>query len=235
MPRLWIIVPAAGIGTRFAAGRPKQYADLGGVPLLSRTIDRLRSIAAEAIVVPIAPGDRHFDDMIGALPGLEPLRCGGATRAATVRNTLDALPGRCDDDDWIVVHDGARPCTPRESLAQLVRDLAGDDVGGLLALPLADTLKRSEAASARVLRTEDRSGLWLAQTPQMFRYGVLRTAYALEPARDFTDDAQAIEALADTGACGRPRLVTGSAANIKVTFPGDLALAAAILDAQGDG
>lgn len=233
MPRRWIIVPAAGCGARFASGLPKQYVSLGGATILSRTIDRMRSIEAEAIIVGIAPGDRHFDEMIGPRAGVEALCSGGATRAATVRNTLEVLSARCADDDWVVVHDAARPCVPRESLARLVGELAGDAVGGLLAVPLGDTLKRSEATAARVMRTEDRSGLWLAQTPQMFRYRLLRAAHALQPAREFTDDAQAIEALSDSGACGRPRLVTGSAANIKVTYPGDLALAVAILDAQG--
>jgi 2-C-methyl-D-erythritol 4-phosphate cytidylyltransferase len=117
-----------------------------------------------------------------------------------------------------------------------MRELADDAVGGLLALPLADTLKRAAADdnAPRVIRTENRAGLWLAQTPQMFRYRLLCAANMLDTARDYTDDAQAIEALAATGACAMPRLVPGSPANIKVTYPGDLALAAAILTAQGD-
>jgi hypothetical protein len=139
------------------------------------------------------------------------------------------------EGDWILVHDAVRPCVPREALARLVDDLADDRVGGLLALPLADTLKHGDGeVPARVLRTEDRKDLWLAQTPQMFRYGLLRSAYALDAAREPTDEAQAIECLAATGACAMPRLVAGSAANIKVTFPDDLALAAAILANQGD-
>ena len=232
--RTWIIVPAAGGGARFAGSSPKQYADLAGAPLLSRTLDRLAAIEAQAIIVALAPGDAHFDRMIGARRAIEALRCGGVTRAATVRNALQALATRCEDDDWVLVHDAARPCVPRESLARLIRDVAGDAVGGLLALPLADTLKRAAADgdAPRVLRTEERSRLWLAQTPQMFRYCVLCAAYARDGASDCTDDAQAIEAHAVTGACAMPRLVPGSTANIKVTYPGDLALAAAILRTQ---
>ena len=231
--RRWIVVPAAGGGSRFDAATPKQYADLDGAPVLARTLDRLAALDAEAIVVALAPDDLRFDARIGARRGVVPVRCGGATRAATVRKALQAIASRCGDDDWILVHDAARPCVPREALARLVDEIDEDRVGGLLALPLADTLKRGDGeAPARVIRTEDRKGLWLAQTPQMFRYGLLRSAYALDAAREATDDAQAIEHLAATGACAMPRLVVGSAANIKVTYPDDLALAAALLAHQ---
>lgn len=204
--------------------------------MLARTLDRLGAVDAEAIVVALAPDDAHFDSLIGTRQRVEALRCGGMTRAATVRNALRALAGNCGDDDWILVHDAARPCVPRGSLARLTRELADDAVGGLLALPLADTLKRAAADDGvpRVMRTEDRAGLWLAQTPQMFRYRLLCAAHVLGAARAYSDDAQAIEVLSATGACAMPRLVLGSSANIKVTYSGDLALAAAILTAQGD-
>lgn len=236
VPRTWIIVPAAGGGARFGTTHPKQYADLAGAPMLARTLDRLGTVDAEAIVVALVPDDAHFDNLIGTRQRVEALRCGGTTRAATVRNALRALAGTCEGDDWILVHDAARPCVPRESLARLTRELADDAVGGLLALPLADTLKRAAADDdvPRVMRTEDRAGLWLAQTPQMFRYRFLCAAHMLDAARDHTDEAQAIEALSATGVCAMPRLVLGSSANIKVTYSGDLALAAAILTAQGD-
>jgi 2-C-methyl-D-erythritol 4-phosphate cytidylyltransferase len=235
--RTWIIVPAAGASARFAGSTPKQYADLAGAPLLSRTLDRLATLDAAAIVVALAPGDAQFDRVIAPRRGVEALRCGGPTRAATVRNALHALASRCGDDDWILVHDAARPCVPRASLARLVRELSDDAVGGLLALPLADTLKRAAPndGAPRVMRTEDRAALWLAQTPQMFRYRLLCAAYRADAARDCTDDAHAVEAHAATGACPMPRLVAGTAANLKVTYPDDLALAAAILAGQGDG
>ena len=212
--RTWTIVPAAGAGARFRASTPKQYADLAGRPVLLHTLERLAMLDAAAIFVALAPDDVRFDRLIGARPGVHPLRCG--------------------DDDWILVHDAARPCVPRESLRRLVLALADDAVGGLLALPLADTLKRAAAAGdpPRVMRTEERDGLWLAQTPQMFRHRLLAAAHGLDVAARCTDEAQAIEALAATGVCEMPKLVRGSAANVKITYPDDLALAAAILQMQ---
>ena len=142
--RIRIVVPAAGSGTRFAAGLPKQYADIGGKPLLLRTLERLATLGAEETLVALAPDDSQYDTMIGHRPGVVALRCGGATRGATVRNAVATLASRCDDDDWILVHDAARPCVPIEALSRLVDELADDPVGGLLAVPLADTLKRAE-------------------------------------------------------------------------------------------
>ncbi len=232
--RTWIIVPAAGGGTRFRDATPKQYADLAGAPVLARTLERLATVDCEAIVVALAVDDVRYDDAIGARPGVLPIRCGGATRAATVRKALQAIALRAADDDWILVHDAARPCVPRDALDRLVDELRNDSVGGLLALPLGDTLKRADAMDEppRVMRTESREGLWLAQTPQMFRHRLLAAAHGLDVAGHCTDEAQAIEALAATGVCDMPRLVRGSPANFKITFPGDLALAAAILGTQ---
>jgi 2-C-methyl-D-erythritol 4-phosphate cytidylyltransferase len=230
----WIVVPAAGGGRRFGAVHPKQYADLAGAPVLARTLDRLATLGADGIVVALAPDDIRYGTLIGERDGVEALDCGGATRAATVRRTLRAIAGRAGDDDWVLVHDAARPCVPVDALARLVAELRDDDVGGLLALPLGDTLKRATAIDdpPRVLRTEDRAGVWLAQTPQMFRYRLLVAAHALDASGQCTDDAQAVEALAATGVCARPRLVVGSAQNVKITYAGDLALAAAILGMQ---
>ncbi|HEX7327937.1 MAG TPA: 2-C-methyl-D-erythritol 4-phosphate cytidylyltransferase [Casimicrobiaceae bacterium] len=231
--RIRIVVPAAGSGTRFAAGIPKQYADLGGKPMLTRTLERLATIGAEETLVALSPDDSQYDTMIGHRPGIVALRCGGATRGATVRNAVAMLASRCDGDDWILVHDAARPCVSYDALSRLVTDLADDAVGGLLAVPLADTLKRAEgAAELRVLRTEAREGLWLAQTPQMFRCRVLAAAYRGDAAADCTDEAQAVEELAAAGGCAKPRLVRGSSDNLKITRPADLALALAILKLQ---
>ena len=227
-------MPAAGGGARFGDATPKQYADLGGAPVLARTLERLATLDADAIVVALAPDDVHYDDAIGARERVLALRCGGATRAATVRKALQAIAPRVADDDWILVHDAARPCVPRNALARLVHELRDDAVGGLLALPLGDTLKRASAQDEppRVLRTESRDGLWLAQTPQMFRHRLLAAAHGLDAQGRCTDEAQAIEALAATGVCDLPRLVLGSPANLKITYRGDLALAAAILAMQ---
>ncbi len=230
------LIPAAGGGRRFGGEVPKQYTDLGGRPLLARTIDRIRgALDLDAIVVALAPDDAHFRVLGVASKGVETLHCGGTTRAETVANALAALAERCGIDDWIIVHDAARPCVPAEALRRLVTELVDDPVGGLLAVPVSDTLKRAnDATPARALRTENRTGLWQAQTPQMFRYGVLRAAFSLSGALDTTDEAAAVEALVATGACASPRLILGSALNIKITIAADLALAAAILALQED-
>ncbi len=228
--RLIALVPAAGGGSRFGGTLPKQYAPLAGRPLLACTLDRLReALDLQAIAVAIAPDDLHYDRLIGARDGVTVLRSGGPSRSDTVRNALQGMAAMCRDDDWILVHDAARPCAPRAALARLVAQLENDATGGLLAIPVSDTLKRGDGNgdAPRVLRTEDRAGLWQAQTPQMFRYGVLARACAHAAARECTDEAQAVEALGLA-----PRLIHGSVANLKVTFPDDLHLAAAILAAQ---
>jgi 2-C-methyl-D-erythritol 4-phosphate cytidylyltransferase len=230
------LIPAAGGGRRFGGDLPKQYADLAGAPLLVRTIERIRgALALDAVVVALAPDDAYLRSRGDTLQGVQTLYCGGATRAETVANALAALAGRCGDDDWILVHDAARPCVPVDALRRLVAELAEDPVGGLLAVPVADTLKREDRATpARVLRTEDRAGLWQAQTPQMFRYGILRAAMARPGALAATDEGEAVEALAAAGACASPWLITGSTLNVKITFAADLALAAAILALQDE-
>ena len=232
--RLTALVPAAGGSRRFGADRPKQYAQIGGRTLLARTLDRLvAAFPSLDVVVALAPDDVLYDTAIGPRANVETLRCGGTTRSTTVAQALTSLAARCATDDWILIHDAARPCVPIDALLRLVAELASDAVGGLLAIPAGDTLKREdESEPGRVLATLDRTHIWQAQTPQMFRFGVLRAAFALPGAFETTDEAQAIEALAGTGACPPPRLVAGSAQNIKVTYPSDLALAAAILAAQ---
>jgi 2-C-methyl-D-erythritol 4-phosphate cytidylyltransferase len=231
-PRLFALVPAAGGGSRFGAAIPKQYAQLAGQSLLAWTLARLRAaLDLHAIVVALAPDDDRYDREIGAREGVSVLRCGGRTRSDTVRNALSNMADTCGDDDWILVHDAARPCVPADALARLVAEVGDDAVGGLLAIPVADTLKRADdaehGAASRVLRTESRTGLWQAQTPQMFRFGVLVRALAHPAASECTDEAQAVERLGLA-----PRLVRGSLANIKVTFSDDIGLAAAILASQ---
>ncbi len=230
MARLFALVPAAGGGTRFGATMPKQYASIAGMPMLTRTLSRLcEGLSLTATFVALADDDPHFERMVGRPTNVVALRCGGATRAVTVGNALVAIADRCCDDDWLLVHDAARPCVPRDALRRLVEHLRDDDVGGLLAIPVADTLKRSDgdADAPRSVTTQSRKGLWQAQTPQMFRYGVLRRAFADGLARDCTDEAQAVEALGLA-----PRLILGSLANLKITLPDDLPLAETILAAQ---
>jgi len=234
--RTFVIVAAAGTGARFGGRVAKQYIDLGGAPLLARTLDRLAAIEREAMFVVVSPEDRDYERIIGARAGVELLRCGGETRAQTVKNALVSIAARCTADDWVLVHDAARPCVPCAALRRLADTLRDDPVGGLLAIPVSDTLKRAgEWGSApRVDRTEDRSMLWQAQTPQMFRYSVLAAALDAEDALSCTDEAQAVEGLARAGRCMPPRLVSGSAQNVKITYPEDVVLASAILQGQAN-
>jgi 2-C-methyl-D-erythritol 4-phosphate cytidylyltransferase len=227
MPRHYAIVPAAGSGARFGAEKPKQYLDLLGRPLIFHTLAALTAHPAiERVWVVLSPDDAEWSrhDWLALGPKLETVRCGGATRAASVTNGLRAAAMAAADDDWILVHDAARPCLSAAMLDALFAGLADDPVGGLLAVPVADTLKRADAAQ-RVAATEPRDGLWQAQTPQMFRYG--RLCEALENCPGVTDEAGAIEALGLA-----PKLVRGDSTNLKVTYPADLALAAMILGAR---
>jgi 2-C-methyl-D-erythritol 4-phosphate cytidylyltransferase len=226
MTRYFAIVPAAGSGSRFGAEKPKQYLDLLGRPLIFHTLAALTAHPLiERVWVVLAPDDPYWPraDWQALGPKLETLRCGGATRADSVRNGLRAASMVAADDDWILVHDAARPCLTATLLDRLIEQLADDPVGGLLAVPVADTLKRADAGQ-RVAATVARDHLWQAQTPQMFRYGQLQSA--LENNAAVTDEAGAIEA-----AGLAPRLVAGDMTNLKVTYPADLALAALILRA----
>jgi len=224
--RYHALIPAGGSGSRFHSDSPKQYWMLAGKPVLAHSLERLAAaFPLHEIHVAIAPGDRWYDDIIGRRPGVTALRCGGATRAETVRNALSAIP-EAGDSDWVLVHDAVRPCIDAESLSRLREELAADAVGGLLALPVVGTLKRGDA-EGRSAATEPREGLWSAQTPQMFRFGLLREALSRQGADNYTDEAQAVEALGV-----RPKLVTGNPANLKITYPADLALAEAIMAAQ---
>ena len=224
--RYFGLIPAAGSGSRFGGELPKQYQPLNGRALLSYSVDALLTETPLSRVYVIhAKDDRRAEHIAGASGRVVPLACGGASRAESVKNALAALRGELRDDDWMLVHDAARPCLPKEALWRLIREVVDDEVGGLLAIPVADTLKRTDD-DGRVKATESREGLWQAQTPQMFRYGVLWEAYRGNRALECTDEAQAVELLGF-----RPKLVPGSAANIKVTHPPDLALASAILRA----
>jgi 2-C-methyl-D-erythritol 4-phosphate cytidylyltransferase len=225
-PRRFALIPAAGGGTRFGGGVPKQYALIAGVPLLRRAIEGLHgAVVLDGVFVVLARDDGLYAERIGTIQGVEPLYCGGATRAESVRNGLAAIDRRAEAEDWIIIHDAARPCIDVQTLHRLLRELEDEPVGGLLAMPLVDTLKRAETgAGLRAASTEARDGLWCAQTPQMFRYAILQHALRQADLTKITDEAQAIEALGV-----KPRLVQGSPLNIKVTYPEDIALAEAIL------
>lgn len=225
--RYWLVMPAAGVGRRFGADRPKQYAPLCGRTVIEWALAPfLIDSRCAGAVVALTEDDPYWPALAPAAALLAP---GGQERSHSVRNGLTALAARANPDDWVLVHDAARPCLPREDLERLLADLGGHPVGGLLATPAADTLKRADASRA-VQQTVDRAGLWRALTPQMFRYG--RLCEALDRAhaagRVPTDEAQAIEWLGDA-----PRLVEGAATNLKITSAADLAIAAALLKETG--
>ncbi|WP_085318221.1 2-C-methyl-D-erythritol 4-phosphate cytidylyltransferase [Derxia lacustris] len=216
--RFIALIPAAGGGSRAGLDLPKQYADLAGRSMLDRTLDAFRaSPLIDATYVVLAPDDRRFDL---ATEEVRPLYVGGASRRDSVLAGLDAIAAVHAPTDWVLVHDAARPGLTPALIADLIDACRDDAVGGLLALPLADTLKRArgDADSARVAATLPRDGLWAAQTPQMFRLDLLRRAYAAAP--EATDEAGAIEALGLA-----PRLVPGSQRNFKLTWREDFNLA----------
>jgi 2-C-methyl-D-erythritol 4-phosphate cytidylyltransferase len=224
--RFHALIPAAGNGSRFRGDAPKQYWPLEGKPVLVHSLERLAAaFPLQHAYVAIAPGDRWYEETIGARPGVTALRCGGATRGETVRNALAALID-VGKNDWILIHDAVRPCVDAASLERLRDEVHEDAVGGLLALPVVGTLKHADVGG-RSAATEPREALWTAQTPQMFRFGVLEDAFAVADAVRCTDEAQAVEALGMA-----PRLVMGSASNLKITYPDDLLLAAAIMAVQ---
>lgn len=227
MSRHFAIVPAAGSGARFGAEVPKQYLALAGKPMIHHALAALcRCERIEQVWVVLSPGDEWWTSFdwtdLGAK--LKVAFCGGATRAESVLNGLQAAADSLTENDWVLVHDAARPCLSQAMLAALCDELADDPVGGLLAVPVADTLKRA-GPDQRVAATEPRDGLWQAQTPQMFRYGLLRAALTGRPG--VTDEAGAIEA-----AGMQPRLVRADSTNLKVTFPADLQLAELILQGR---
>lgn len=220
--RYCALVPAAGRGTRFAGGGLKQYLALLERPLIYYAIATLCANALlDRVVVVLSGDDNEWGnyDWSEFDPKLKALRCGGHTRAHSVLNALNALAGELAPLDWMLVHDAARPCLDARVLNLMIETLADDAVGGLLAVPLTDTLKHSDH-EGRVDATPRRDALWRAQTPQMFRYGLLRDALSECIDDGPTDEAGAIERRGL-----RPRLVQGSARNIKVTYPADLALA----------
>jgi 2-C-methyl-D-erythritol 4-phosphate cytidylyltransferase len=222
--RLVGLIPAAGQGARLGQDAPKQYLDLDGRPMLAHAARALLADPrVELAFVVLAPDDRRWAAYDWSAFGdrLAPLWCGGASRRDSVFNGLVAMANVVELEDWVLVHDAARPCLAAEDLARLIDAVLADEHGGILAVPLADTLKRADA-EGRIAATEPRAALWLAQTPQMFRHGTLLRA--LGAVAEATDEASAVEALGL-----RPRLVSGSVRNLKVTYPDDVEIAARLL------
>lgn len=235
-PRAFALVPCAGVGERAGVGGPKQYHPVAGKAVVAHTLAALAAVPRlDATLVVLSPDDAQFEQHV---PGFEGergwvARVGGASRAESVANGLTELLARgAQPHDWVLVHDAARCLIQPDWVERLIDACEDDEVGGLLALPLADTLKAAVVGpqgEARVQATVDRAGKWAAQTPQMFRVGLLRPALlsALadpQTAATITDEASAIEALGH-----QPRLVQGAYDNFKLTWPGDFALAERLL------
>ncbi|CAE6941544.1 2-C-methyl-D-erythritol 4-phosphate cytidylyltransferase [Ectopseudomonas khazarica] len=218
--RFWLVIPAAGIGARMAADRPKQYLQVAGRSILEHTLQRfLDHPALRGVVVSLAADDPYWPVLAVASDPRIRRAAGGCERADSVLAGLETLKNEgAADDDWVLVHDAARPNLALEDLQRLLDSLADDPVGGLLAVPARDTLKRA-GADGRVQETVDRSVIWQAYTPQMFRLGALRQALAqaLRAQVAITDEASAMEWVGLA-----PRLVEGRADNLKVTRPEDL-------------
>ncbi|OCT28024.1 2-C-methyl-D-erythritol 4-phosphate cytidylyltransferase [Pseudomonas putida] len=220
LPAFWAVIPAAGIGARMAADRPKQYLQLGRQTILEHSLDCfLDHPRLKGVVVSVAEDDPYWPGLRCANDPRIQRAAGGRERADSVLNALLLLHAQgAADDDWVLVHDAARPNLARSDLDKLLSELADDPVGGLLAVPARDTLKRADA-TGRVSATVDRTTVWQAYTPQMFRLGMLHRALAECLVADVavTDESSAIE-----WAGHAPRLIEGRSDNIKVTRPEDL-------------
>ena len=228
MQPVWVVIPAAGVGARMAADRPKQYLPLAGRSVLEHSLSHFsRHPRVRGIVLSVALEDAYWADL--DLYTEVPLHCvpGGKERAQSVLNALQFLHALMQteppeaQDPWVLVHDAARPCLRAEDIDTLLLELHDDPVGGLLAIPVRDTMKRADAGS-RVAHTVPRAGLWHALTPQMFRLGCLKRSLedALAQGQQVTDESSAMEL-----AGFAPRLIEGHADNIKITRPEDLVLA----------
>ena len=235
-PRLWALIPCAGNGARSGAAGPKQYQPLAGEAMVWHTVQAFLAVEQLAgVLVVVAPDDGFFDaaqNKHDAVKGLQVAKVGGATRAESVANGLQVLADQgAASQDWVLVHDAARCLITPQQISTLIAACQHDAVGGLLALPLPDTLKQQTPNSAsgecaRVAATLVRSDKWLAQTPQMFRLAPLHHALR-QCGAAVTDESSAMEAMGL-----QPLLVTGSAQNFKVTYPPDFALAEAVLRAR---
>ncbi|KAF3983577.1 MAG: 2-C-methyl-D-erythritol 4-phosphate cytidylyltransferase [Methylococcales symbiont of Hymedesmia sp. n. MRB-2018] len=218
--KYWAVVPAAGVGKRMQADKPKQYLAIAATTVLEQTINRLlQADVFSAISVAISKEDPYWSELECSRHEKIVTADGGKERADSVLSALKSLRKQASDNDWVLVHDAARPCITTSDIIHLVKALKEDDVGGILALSSHDTLKN--VAGVSITETMDRSVIWRALTPQMFRYGMLKKA--LEQAKGnpaITDEASALEMQGL-----QPKIVAGRADNIKITRPEDLALA----------
>jgi len=229
--KIWAIVPAAGIGSRVGASIPKQYIRVNGLSIIEHTLSKLTACKEiEKIIVALSADDEHFINL--STTNEYPIHIveGGAERCDSVLASLEYLKTIADDNDWILVHDAARPCVPVDDIKRLISKLTNHAVGGILGLPVRDTMKR--VSNENIQSTVDRDNMWHALTPQMFRVGVLYDALVECKNKNLsvTDEASAIEQVGL-----KPIMVEGRACNIKVTQPDDIQLAAFFLGQQEVG
>jgi 2-C-methyl-D-erythritol 4-phosphate cytidylyltransferase len=226
----WAVVPAAGVGKRMNADRPKQYLELAGKTVIEHTL--LRLLSAEvftAVVVAISEEDPYWPDLDVSVHKKIITAAGGKERADSVLSALKAIRTVASDDDWVLVHDAARPCITKIDIHHLIDSLKTDEIGGILALSSYDTLKSVQGDNI-IVGTLDRSHIWRALTPQMFRYRLLKNALeADEGNAAITDEASALELQGM-----QPKIVEGRPDNIKITRPEDLALAQFYMEHQND-
>lgn len=226
-PKLWLVIPAAGAGKRMLSARPKQYLSLRGSLILDLAISSVADhIALAGCVVAISPDDPWWQETKASQDDRVTCCQGGRERADSVLSGLESLKQQANPDDWVLVHDAARPCLHPDDLNRMLTQLNENQVGGLLAAPVTDTLKKADPGESSVQETVDRNHLWRALTPQMFRYGILKSALeaSLSAGRTVTDESSAVE---QSGYF--PCIVEGRPDNIKVTVPADLALADFVL------
>ncbi|MBT3813327.1 MAG: 2-C-methyl-D-erythritol 4-phosphate cytidylyltransferase [Gammaproteobacteria bacterium] len=227
--KYWGIVPAAGVGKRMQADRPKQYLPLNNITVIEQTLTRLLEVKSiSAVVVAISKEDPYWPTLeISSNPRIY-TAAGGKERADSVLSALNSIADKADDNDWVLVHDAARPCITKSDVEYLINELQDHPVGGILGLASHDTLKSVDNNLA-ISGTVDRSKIWRAFTPQMFRYAALK--HALQEAADkgwiMTDDASAMELQGM-----QPKIIAGRADNLKITRPEDLALAQFYLEQQ---
>ncbi|MCW8924628.1 MAG: 2-C-methyl-D-erythritol 4-phosphate cytidylyltransferase [Xanthomonadales bacterium] len=225
-PRVHVLVPAAGRGSRYGGAVLKQYLPIKGRAVLARSIMAFQfHPLISTITVVLAEDDQLFESAVGTLAAAVETVTGGDTRARSVRNGLQSILDKHPDDEWVLVHDGARPCLSAQSLDRLLEQGLQSPDGAILAMPVGDTLKCA-SDEQEITGTLDRTGLWAAQTPQLFRARALADAIdaAEREGRELTDEASAMEFVG-----AKPKLVMGSVANIKITHPSDLPIAEALL------
>ena len=225
--KFWGIVPAAGVGKRMNADRPKQYLLLSEKTVIEQTLIRLIDAQVfEKIIVAISDDDPYWNDLSISTHERIIRAKGGKERADSVLNALTAIENQADENDWVLVHDAARPCITSEDIQKLILELHHDDIGGILALSSHDTLK--DVDGLQIISTHDRNRIWRALTPQMFRYGALKKALEINQGNGaITDEASALEFQGFS-----PKIVEGRSDNIKITRPEDLALAQFYLSQQ---